>query len=340
MPQTPGVMDALVHQLRDLATSLRAAEEALPDEIRGTDGTGAVAVSLGRAGDVTGIDVDSDWSAHLGPTALGTAVVEAAGVAGQERMRAMARAPTDAPVRSQEPAPERWAVPELADGMVVPPLEDLAEQAISALHSAASSARALPPAPSEVVGAGADGRVTLGLCAGALTRCEIDRSGHTGVPARRSPWRSTRRSVPRAPPCERRPRPRRNGPRRSTRSLRRRWRTCGHRTQPAGHHTRETTVSEVFVVTEALRKEAGTWDEQAVLIRSAATRAEVLRLTRLTAGIFNPIVSEYEATIDAVTARCLEGEREMTAIASALLRNADAYDSGDVEASQHVADAY
>ena len=97
MPQTPGVMDALVHQLRDLATSLRAAEEALPDEIRGTDGTGAVAVSLGRAGDVTGIDVDSDWSAHLDPTALGTAVVEAAGVAGQERMRAMAQAPTDAP---------------------------------------------------------------------------------------------------------------------------------------------------------------------------------------------------------------------------------------------------
>jgi hypothetical protein len=99
-------------------------------------------------------------------------------------------------------------------------------------------------------------------------------------------------------------------------------------------------MSEVFVVTEALRKEAVTWDEQAVLIRSAATRAGALRLTRLTAGIFNLIVTEYEATIDAVTARCLEGEREMTAIASALLRNADAYDRGDVEVSKHVADAY
>jgi len=73
MSQTPGVMDALVHQLRDLATSLRAAEEALPDEIRGTDGTGAVAASLGKAGDVTGIDVNADWSAHLDPTALGAA---------------------------------------------------------------------------------------------------------------------------------------------------------------------------------------------------------------------------------------------------------------------------
>jgi hypothetical protein len=173
MSQTPGGIDSVVHQLWDLAASLRAAQNALPDEIRGTDVTGVVVVSLGRAGDVTGIDVDRNWSAHLDPTALGTAVVEAAGVAGLARMRALAQAPTDAPVRSQEPV--RWAVPELADGMVVPPLEDLAEQAISALHTAVSSVGAVPPVPADVVGTGADGRVTVGLTAGSLTRCEIDR---------------------------------------------------------------------------------------------------------------------------------------------------------------------
>ncbi|WP_024287073.1 hypothetical protein [Cellulomonas sp. KRMCY2] len=180
MSQTSGGIDSVVHRLWDLAASLRAAQDALPDQIRGTDGTGSVVVSLGRAGDVTGIDVDRDWSAHLDPTALGTAVVEAAGVAGLERMRALAQAPTDAPVRSQEPAPLRWAVPELADGMVVPPLEDVAEQAISALHNAASAVGAVPSVPADVVGTGADGRVTVGFAAGSLTRCEIDRGWADG----------------------------------------------------------------------------------------------------------------------------------------------------------------
>ena len=99
-------------------------------------------------------------------------------------------------------------------------------------------------------------------------------------------------------------------------------------------------MSEIFVVTEALRKEAETWDEQATLIGDAANKAEALRLTRLTAGIFNPIVTEYEATVDAVTARCREGRSEMTAIASALIRNADAYDRRDADVSEHINDAY
>ncbi|WP_199423894.1 type VII secretion target [Actinotalea solisilvae] len=99
-------------------------------------------------------------------------------------------------------------------------------------------------------------------------------------------------------------------------------------------------MSDIFVVTEALRKEATTWDEQAGIIASSASSAESLRLTNLTAGIFFPIVGEYESTVDAVAARCREGSTQMTAIASTLRRNADAYDRGDADVSQHVADAY
>lgn len=99
-------------------------------------------------------------------------------------------------------------------------------------------------------------------------------------------------------------------------------------------------MADIYVVTEALRKEANHWDDQAGIIASSATGAENLRLTSLTAGIFFPIVGEYEATVDAVTARCREGSTQMTAIASALRRNADAYERGDADVSQHVADAY
>lgn len=97
---------------------------------------------------------------------------------------------------------------------------------------------------------------------------------------------------------------------------------------------------ELEVVTSELRKEAGTWDQQASSIGQVGATAEGLRLTYLTAGIFAPIVSSYESAVDQISARCTEGSTEMAEIGSALRRNADAYDRRDEDVAIHVDGAY
>ena len=99
-------------------------------------------------------------------------------------------------------------------------------------------------------------------------------------------------------------------------------------------------MSELAVVVEALRKEADTWDTQGAAIATVSANAEALRLNYARAGIFAMIVSEYEAAIDQIAARCREGGTEMAAIATALRANADAYERRDADVSQNIAGAY
>jgi len=97
---------------------------------------------------------------------------------------------------------------------------------------------------------------------------------------------------------------------------------------------------EVAVVTAALRNEATTWGDQAAAIGQVGDNAEGLRLNYLTAGIFAPIVADYEAAVDQISQRCAEGREQMSAIDSALRRNADAYDLRDEDVAAHVEGAY
>ncbi|HEY0215560.1 MAG TPA: type VII secretion target [Cellulomonas sp.] len=99
-------------------------------------------------------------------------------------------------------------------------------------------------------------------------------------------------------------------------------------------------MSEIDVVTSALRSEARTWDAEADAIGAVAGGAEGLRLNYLTAGIFALIVSDHEAAVDQVAARCREGATAMGDIADALRQNAQAYDDRDADVSQHVDGVY
>ena len=94
------------------------------------------------------------------------------------------------------------------------------------------------------------------------------------------------------------------------------------------------------VVVDALHREAGVWDEQAAAIGTVAARAETLRLSYLTAGIFGLIVADYEAAVDQVTGRCGEGSASMTSIAERLRKNADAYEATDHDVSARIRGAY
>ncbi|WP_199423893.1 hypothetical protein [Actinotalea solisilvae] len=172
MSNTPEGMDVLLHQLMGFAGALRASEAALPDQTAADDPTGAVRASLGRSGDVVGLDVAADWSSRVDPAELGAAVVAAASATAEARVRALGDAfvaPTDL-----EPAgggPQAVDLPELPDGVVVPPLEDLAERAIGALRTADAPTL---DADGLAVGVGADGRVRVGLASGGLATCEVD----------------------------------------------------------------------------------------------------------------------------------------------------------------------
>lgn len=99
-------------------------------------------------------------------------------------------------------------------------------------------------------------------------------------------------------------------------------------------------MSEVDVVTSALRSEARTWDTEADAIGQVAASVEGLRLTYLTAGIFALVVSDHEAAVDQVAARCREGATAMRDIATALRGNAQAYEDRDADVAEHVAGAY
>jgi len=97
---------------------------------------------------------------------------------------------------------------------------------------------------------------------------------------------------------------------------------------------------ELEVVTSELRREATTWDDQSAAIGQVGAHVEALRLTYVTAGIFAPIVANYEGAVNQISGRCAEGSTNMAAIAAALRLNADSYDRRDEDVAVHVDGAY
>jgi hypothetical protein len=83
---------------------------------------------------------------------------------------------------------------------------------------------------------------------------------------------------------------------------------------------------DVQVATESLRAEATIWLHESDQLEAIAGKAEGLRMSRLEAGVFQLMVSTYDAAVDQVTARCREGRQRTTDIATTLRQVADTYD--------------
>lgn len=91
----------------------------------------------------------------------------------------------------------------------------------------------------------------------------------------------------------------------------------------------QPTQREVDVAVETLRTEAGIWDQQSHQLQAIVSGVGELRLSRIEAGVFQLIVSPYDAVVDQITACCAEGVQQMTRIASTLRTAADVYEEED-----------
>ncbi|MFF1914598.1 hypothetical protein ACFVYE_23885 [Streptomyces sp. NPDC058239] len=99
-------------------------------------------------------------------------------------------------------------------------------------------------------------------------------------------------------------------------------------------------MADLKHITDALRTEAGMWDNQSASMGEVAHAADGMRLTRLEAGLFQLVVSNYNEAIDQISSRCLEGQSRMSEVADALIKNANAYDNHEADTTKSVEDAY
>lgn len=97
---------------------------------------------------------------------------------------------------------------------------------------------------------------------------------------------------------------------------------------------------DLKVITDAIRADVTTWDEQAKSIGevSASIKGMQHNLTEL--GIFAPIFVHYTSVITHLSGRCDEGKVEMSKIADELVRNAKAYEDQEVDITKSVEGAY
>ncbi|MER8161617.1 hypothetical protein [Streptomyces sp. NPDC094472] len=99
-------------------------------------------------------------------------------------------------------------------------------------------------------------------------------------------------------------------------------------------------MSKLKVITDAIRADARTWDEQAKAIGGVGTNISGLRRDRLELGMYQMFFGAYADAIDHLSDRCSEGQKRMSEIADALVKNAKAYDDHEVETTKSVEDAY
>lgn len=97
---------------------------------------------------------------------------------------------------------------------------------------------------------------------------------------------------------------------------------------------------DLKVITDGLRSDAAMWDEQSNSMKAVHNAVEGTRMNHLQAGVFFLLVSAYESVIDQISARSTEGEVQMAAVATALYKNAKAYDDHEVDTKKHVDHAY
>ncbi|MGH3696539.1 MAG: hypothetical protein ACRDRX_21535 [Pseudonocardiaceae bacterium] len=93
---------------------------------------------------------------------------------------------------------------------------------------------------------------------------------------------------------------------------------------------------QIDVITDALRKDARIWDDEATETGRIHPKAEELRLNRIEAGLFQVIFDTYGDVIDQVIARSSEGQQRMTEIGSTLRTVAETYDRIDADNAQNL----
>ncbi|QWW18841.1 hypothetical protein I6B53_06700 [Schaalia sp. 19OD2882] len=97
---------------------------------------------------------------------------------------------------------------------------------------------------------------------------------------------------------------------------------------------------ELKACTEAIDSEASVWRTGAAACSGVGTAGNALRLTGLKAGIFFPVVSQYNEVCDFVSAQGARANTLMTAAADALNRNATAYRNRDADTAASIEGAY
>lgn len=100
------------------------------------------------------------------------------------------------------------------------------------------------------------------------------------------------------------------------------------------------TKEQLEVATQALRTEAGIWDEQSGKIGSVVGKVADLRLSRIEAGVFQLIVSPYDSLADQLTNRCGEGRDRMAEIATTLRQVADTYEAEEARNEHRLRNLY
>jgi len=165
---------------------LQEAQAWSPDRAQGTDGSGAVSMTVGADGLPVSVCVSSDWNRRICPDAFATAVVEASraaqgewiaswiGALEREGWQAKAdrlHASLDGPAGASGPPPPAFR-PDLA-GVRPRPLSVLAEDALKEF----GAVEKLPPpsaAAVQATGRPAGGRFVLVLSRGGIVSCSAD----------------------------------------------------------------------------------------------------------------------------------------------------------------------
>lgn len=97
---------------------------------------------------------------------------------------------------------------------------------------------------------------------------------------------------------------------------------------------------EVQVAAQTLRDEGNVWLDQADNMRAAARKAQGLQIDRLQAGIFQVVVSSYDAVDTVVVDRCNEAQQRMTEVGHTLRMVADAYQDEDDRRAHAIRNLY
>lgn len=87
----------------------------------------------------------------------------------------------------------------------------------------------------------------------------------------------------------------------------------------------------IEVDTSSLRSVAKTWDQEAHAIGTIPEISRQLHLNHITAGVFQLIVSPYEALLNEVADRSAQGEAEMAKIATELRKTAATYEETEIK---------
>lgn len=100
------------------------------------------------------------------------------------------------------------------------------------------------------------------------------------------------------------------------------------------------TAQELQVAFDALRTEAGVWDQQSSQMGQVASKVQGMQLGRIEAGVFQLIVGPYNEVVQAVTARSNEAVQAMTSIGSTLRDIATVYEQEEAAGIHRLRNLY